>query len=509
MSLSRIVSRISVRLALFNLLVVFLPVAGVLFLGVTEQHLEQAQVDSMERQARIVVSMLQAGMRADAALQNVSFGDERIRIVEPDGRVTADTGALQAPEEQQAARPRPNWLYRAAAAVFKRPLLWFRPNARPLASSDDYERADVLQGSEVRQAFVGQTGVEKRVSSAPGNPVTLYTALPVYRRGDVIGAVLVSQTTDQIRQDLHALRLGIVEIFLASVFVALVLTLLVSTTIAQPLRQLRKEAGEIADSRGRLRGNFRGSAKRDEIGDLSRALERLTHRLEQHQQATEAFASDVSHEFKNPLASIRMATEMLAQVDEPAERARFLRVVESELARMENLLSQVREITLIDAQMQAEERTPVEVNALLQRIADGFRMRERGRIVIDLHLAPGPLEVQASEERLLEVFENLLDNAASFAPDGSHVALSTAQDDSTAVVRVSDQGPGIPAENIPRIFDRFFSSRPGVQRDHRHTGLGLSIVKAIIEGYGGNISAASEPAGGAVFEVRLRAGVRS
>ena len=111
----------------------------------------------------------------------------------------------------------------------------------------------------------------------------------------------------------------------------MILTLMVSTTIVRPLRQLRKEAGEILDRRGRLRGRFKGSQKRDEIGDLSRALERLTRRHQRHQQATEAFASDVSHEFKNPLASIRMATEMLSQVETPNERARFLRITESEI----------------------------------------------------------------------------------------------------------------------------------------------------------------------------------
>src|SRR6185503_17549153 len=163
-------------------------------------------------------------------------------------------------------------------------------------------------------------------------------------------------------------------------------------------------ATEMLDRRGRLRGRFKGSNKHDEIGDLARALEQLTQRVEQHQQLTESFASDVSHEFKNPLASVRMATEMLAQVDVPAERARFLRIAESEIARMENLLSQVREITVIDAEIQHEERTSVDINALLQRIVEGFRLRERDTVVFDLDLPPGALNVAASEDRLLQVF---------------------------------------------------------------------------------------------------------
>jgi two-component system sensor histidine kinase ChvG len=501
---SQFLSRISIRLALFNLLVVFLPVAALLFIGIYEEHLEKAQLDSMERQARLVVSTLQSGANAKAVLRNVSFGDERIRIISPEGKVTADTGPLEVSYEDESG-VKANWLYRAGAAVLAKPLRWFRPITRPLTSSDAYERSPILRGPELSAAFVGQTGVEKRVSSTTPRFVTLYTALPIYQRGNVIGAVLVSQTTDDILRDLHAIRLSILQIFLASVVVALFLTLLVSTTIVQPLRQLRKEAGEVADYRGRLRGRFKGSMKRDEIGDLARALERLTRRLELHQQSTEAFASDVSHEFKNPLASIRMATEMLSQVDAPAERSRFLRIAESEIARMENLLSQVRDITMIDAEIQKEERAPIDINALLQRIVEGFRMREHERVTFDLQLAPGTLEMQASEDRLLQVFENLLDNAVSFTPNGKKIVISTAREGRDIVVHFADEGPGILEENISRIFDRFFTYRPDHPTTHRHTGLGLSIVKAIVEGYTGTVSAANREGGGAVFEVRLPA----
>jgi len=503
MNLSRLISRISIRLALFNLLVVFLPVAGVLFVGNYEQNLEETQIDSMQRQGRLVAAAIVSGERPTAALAGVRFGDERIRMVSPSRRVIADTGAISVAEEEAESPAHANWLYRVGAAILKKPLQWLRPITRPLASSDQYERSGILRGPEIEAAFQGRTAVEKRVSSAPARQVTIYTALPIYRRGDVTGAVLVSQTTDGIREKIHAVRLAVIQVFLAAVVVAMILTLLVSTTIVQPLRQLRKEATDISDPRGRLRGRFKGSKKRDEIGDLARALERLSRRLEQHQQSTEAFASDVSHEFKNPLASIRMATEMLAQVDAPAERSRFLRVAESEIARMENLMAQVREITMIDAEIQKEERTSVDVNALLQRIVEGFRMREKDRVFFDLQLADGLPAITASEDRLLQVFENLLDNAVSFTPAGKRIAITSARDSDAIVVRVADEGPGIPEENLGRIFDRFFTYRPDHPTTQRHTGLGLSIVKAIVEGYGGNTTAANGVRGGAVFEVRI------
>jgi len=166
-------------------------------------------------------------------------------------------------------------------------------------------------------------------------------------------------------------------------------------------------------------------------------------------------------------------------------------------------MAQVREITMIDAEIQKEERTSVDVNALLQRIVEGFRMREKDRVFFDLQLADGLPAITASEDRLLQVFENLLDNAVSFTPAGKRIAITSARDSDAIVVRVADEGPGIPEENLGRIFDRFFTYRPDHPTTQRHTGLGLSIVKAIVEGYGGNTTAANGVRGGAVFEVRI------
>jgi two-component system sensor histidine kinase ChvG len=502
--LPRLFSRISLRLMLFNALLVFLPVAGFLLLGTYEQHLESAQVESMFRQARLIVAMLENGGPPHL---NLDTGDTRYRILDRSGRVTYDSGSPQGPqlEEEESAGARHNWLYRLGAAILKRPMRMLRPVLRPLPSSDAYERSAVLRGKEVQDALLGRSSVEKRVSADAGRPVTLYTAVPVYKRGEADSVVLVSRSTDDIRQDLHAIRLAVLQIFALSVIAAVILTLMVSTTIVRPLRQLRKEAGEILDRRGRLRKRFQGVQKRDEIGDLSRALERLTRRVEQHQQLTEAFASDVSHEFKNPLASIRTATEMLSTVESPEDRARFLRIAEMEIARMENLLAQVREITRIDAEIQTEERAVVDLGALLRQIVDGFRLRERDRVQFDVVIPETPLTVKASADRLLQVFENLFDNASSFTPNGGRIAVSASGGDRAVLVSVHDQGPGIPPENLEKIFDRFFTYRPTEQQRQRHTGLGLSIVKAIVEGYGGAVTVTNGPEGGAVFDVTLPA----
>jgi two-component system sensor histidine kinase ChvG len=336
--------------------------------------------------------------------------------------------------------------------------------------------------------------------------VTLYRLVPVVVGGWTVGAVVASESTFAILQDLYVVRLRVMRIFIASLAAAMLVSIFFTMSIVRPLRQLRVDARAVLDRRNRLgdRKHFKGSKRLDEIGELSRALERIMRRLDAHVGFIERFASDVVHELKNPLASIRNANEMIADVSDPADRRRFVHVIDQEVARMERLLSGVREISMIDAKLVREELEPVDLGALVTKIVDGFQLREGERVRFPLELGTGPFVVDASEDRLTQVFENILDNAASFSPPGAAVTVKVAAENGDVVTRITDAGPGIPEANLDHIFDRFFTHRPDSASRHAggHTGLGLAIVKTIVEGYGGNVSAANGERG-AVFTVRL------
>ena len=511
----RFLSRISIRLMLFNLLLVFLPVAGIIYLGSYEAKLLAAQQRALDEEARILSAALTSdgsiSERAPAVLAArqqlpapTRLEPVRLRVVAPDGHVLADSGAFSQTDRAPSGARR-TLLYRAGKTFIKPILGLFQATEPALTEADYYERRERMLGDEIAAALNGAIGIEERISPDQRS-VTVYVARPIWAGDRVIGAALASQSTFTILQDLYTVRLGIIRIFAASIVVAVVLSLLVATTIVRPVRQLRVEAGAILDRRGRLRGRFRGSRKHDEIGDLSRALERLTTRLDEHVRFIESFAADVSHEFKNPLASIRTATEMLAEVDEPAQRKRFLRMVEQEIARMESLLSGVREITLIDAQMSTEKRERVDVAAMLTRIVEGFQLREKDRVAIALEVPPHPCLVDATEDRLIQVFVNVLENAISFSPLSATVRIVVSATERSVVTTIADEGAGIPETNLPRVFDRFFTHRPDTARSRTaHTGLGLAIVKAIVEGYGGTINARNNAQAGATFEIRLPA----
>ena len=532
----RFLARISIRLLLFNVLLVFLPAAGFFYLDVYEKELLEAQERAMVQQGRLASAALSKGsgggqtpgvdpetaVRLLARLQGRT--EMRLRVVDLQGRLLADSAQLIPPRpapvidrrsiyfDRRAAslEARRTWLYRLGAWVYRLPGRFataFGPPEPPSGTETFYIDGQPLLGREIKAALDGRYGATVRPTRGGPRSLTLYSALPV-RDGDrVAGAVLVSQSTYRILRALYDVRLDVFKVVLLSVAVAAILSLLVSTTIARPLEALRNEANELLDRRGRLKGKFRGSRKHDEIGDLARALEQLTARLEGHLRFIEAFASDVSHELKNPLASIRTATEMLAEVDDPADRARFLAVTQREVARMEHLLSAMREITEIDARLDAlspDTAPPVDLRELLPQIVEGFRLRAPEGVEIVFREPATPVRVAAAPERLDQIFGNLLDNALSFAPPGTAVEVVLSTMAPGALVTIADRGPGIPPDHLHRLFDRFFTWRPASPTDRNgHTGLGLAIVKAIAEGYGGAVTARNRADGGAVFEVRL------
>jgi two-component system sensor histidine kinase ChvG len=515
---SRLACRLSgirYRLLAFNALLVFLPVAGILFLDTYERQLLADQERSMVEQGRVLAAALSGRGPLEAhevrhtLVQLGQRSGARIRVVDADGYVLADSSLLGPRRAEQtrehASRPGDSgsWLYRMGSLPFRLYRKLLQAPEPPHGSADVYASGGPLLGPELRAAFQGRYGAATRISSGGQRSVTLYSAVPVLQDGHPHGAVLVSQSTYRILQALYRVRSDVFRVFLATLAAAVVLSLLVSHTIARPLERLRNQAEALVARRGRLLGRFETPQRLDEIGDLARSLEALRARLDLHIRGVEAFASDVSHEFKNPLASIRTAAEMLAEVDEPDQRERFLAVVEREVARMERMLSGVREISRLDVGVGGEDREEVDLEALVRGVVESHHMRQGTPTV--LRPAAEPLRVLASPGRLGRAVANLLDNAASFNPPGLPVEIEVRRDAGFSSLRVLDRGPGVPPEHRERIFDRFFSYRPDA--DERgaasHTGLGLSIARAIAESEGGRIEVRNRDGGGACFELRM------
>lgn len=513
----RVASRLTFRLLAFNVLLVFLPAAGISYLEIYERKLLESQEGSMVQQARLLSAALSEqgalySSQVNAVLDRLQQRTtSRIRVLDQRGHILSDSSRFGRIDTNRGAEPEPNvdvdadvdvrgsLLYRLGLIPYR--LYTFvvgKPD--PPSTTDDYRSDLPLDGVEIRQALRGQYGAATRITGGQRS-VTLYSALPITYRNDVVGVVLVSQSTYQILRALYEVRLAVFRFLLVAAGIAAVVSILVSTTISRPIQRLRSQALEILDTRGRMTGRFTGSSRHDEIGDLSRALSELSARLDERMRFIESFAADVSHEFKNPLTSIRAATEMIAEVDSDSERRRLAGMVHKDIARLEGLLSGVREITLADGPGDDEElREDVGLGALLRGLASPERHNRLG-VPVELSLTEPDLMCRVDEGRLGRAISNLLDNARTFAPPGTSIGVELTRDGDQAIIRVRDRGPGVPSEHRERVFDRFFSYRPGEGKT-QNSGLGLAIAKAIIERYGGEIRLVPT-AVGACFEIRL------
>jgi two-component system sensor histidine kinase ChvG len=501
-------SRIGLRVLAFNLLVLVLPVAGILYLDTYESQLLDAQERGMAEQGRVLAAALGgAPLTRDAATSALGRltveSDSRYRVFGSQGELLADSRRILVVQSDRATTYQPStgrdaflykvgaWLVRVRARIAG----WIR-RARPQPAAAVDEPA---MPAELAAALRGRYGAATRPT--PGQrSMTLHSALPIQTEGQVVGAVIVSQSTYRVLQALYRVRLQIFQVVVGSAILAALLSLLMSATIVRPLVRLKRAAMSLTERRTPLSGTFAVVNRADEIGDLAKSLDELTSRLDAHIRLLESVAADVAHEFKNPLAAIRTAAESLATAQDDRDRQRFYEMLTRDVDRLERMVTGVRELARLDSQLAQESAVAVDVTALLRELVEGMALSGTH---VHLTTANRPALVLASRDGLLQVFENILVNAASLAP-GQPIDISVSRRGSVWRIECGDRGPGIPEGHLDRIFERFFSYRPQSSAGRRdHAGLGLAIAKTVVEGYGGTISARNRDGGGATFTVEL------
>jgi two-component system, OmpR family, sensor histidine kinase ChvG len=512
-------SRIGLRLLAFNLLVVFVPAVGVLYLNLYETRLLQVQERAMVQQGRLLASALAEAPVLDPASIDRVFArleqrtEARYRVYDTEGKVVADSARADAASVSVTSRygvasddrtVRGRLLYRAGAWIAnarERTLSLFHVRGGVFDHDAASDESSSGVPAEVKAALAGRYGTATR-RTAGQRSITLYSAVPVRHENAIIGAIVVSQSTFRILQALYDVRLRMFEIVIASILFAGVLTTLATMTIVRPLTRLRSRASALAERRGPLPSGFPGVRRKDELGELARALDELARRVNDQIQFLQSFAADVSHEFKNPLASIRTASEMMLEADSEADRRKFLGLMIRDVDRLERLVSGLREVAAVEGQIEQQAAQAVDLDELLLEIIRGFETTTQRPVGIALNGDNHTHLVSGSRERLTQVFENLIANAISFAPDHSTVDVDVTAHGSQSRVTIEDRGPGIPEAHLNRIFERFFTYRPSHGR-REHLGLGLAIARQVVDGYGGTIAVSNRPDGGARFEVML------
>ncbi len=325
-------------------------------------------------------------------------------------------------------------------------------------------------------------------------------AVPIQRMRAVLGVLLLSTRGGDIDNIVAAERWGIVRVSLFAAAVTIVLSMILANTIAGPVQRLAAAAERVRHS-VKARTEIPDFTDRtDEIGHLSGALRDMTSALYRRIDAIESFAADVTHELKNPLTSLRSATETLPLAKTEESRDRLMEIIQHDVRRLDRLISDISDASRLDAELAREDAKAVDMADLLRTTVSLFNDIHRDdtpEVVLDIAYAPGarPYRVMGHDSRLSQVIINLLDNAISFSPPGGRVAVVARRIGPDIQIAVEDEGPGIPDENLERIFERFYTDRPQ-ENFGQNSGLGLNISRQIVVAHGGRLHAENGPPAG-------------
>ena len=528
----RWVSPLLRRILLVNALPLVLLVVALLYLDQYQNGLLEAQVEALREQAKIYAGALgeSAVLATDPdnphlvpdiarpLLRRLTdpTPDARAKLYAPDGTIIADSRESGTPSRPSQPPNDRGTLLSRVGRIYDF-ILSLLPHSGPITTVDVTPGArgpdwqpDVKE--ELRLESAGNSReMPPYIRRTVDNRLWITVAEPVERDKRTVGIVLLTREAQEVEDSLLAIRLSIIALFGVALALTVLLSWYLSLTIARPILRLADAASDMREGKGRT-GSVSSSLlkRRDEVGELANAVSDSASALWARMDATEQFAADVAHELKNPLSSIRSAIETLMRIEDPARRKQLLTIIGQDVMRLDRLISDVSDASRVDAEMSRVTARPVDVVSIvrtLKDLDDATRDPDNDPR-LEVIAPPAGMEVQAVEDRLVQVLRNLIGNAHSFSPRKGRILVRVKDVGEQVEISVEDQGPGIPEANLEHIFDRFYSERPRGEKFGQHSGLGLSISRQIVDALHGQISAENVRAAagkvmGARFIVRL------
>jgi two-component system sensor histidine kinase ChvG len=522
------------RILALNVLALVTLVVGLLYLDRYRTSLIDAELDSLRVQAHIFAEAFGESAVTTSASEGQDYltantrplvrrlaepANLRARLFAINGDLIADSRALTGPggmvqiAELPPPDPEPTIFDRVVDAYEWVLSLFPRREFQPYRESAPQVATDY---PEAVRALRGETG--SAVRTAPRSGLILSVAVPVSRYKQVLGAIMLSTDSRDIEESLRSVRIDILNVFAIVLIATVLMSLYLAGTIARPVRRLAAAAEQVGlgHARGVVIPDF--SRRGDEIGDLSTALREMTDALWSRMDAIERFAADVAHEIKNPLSSLRSAVETVSRIEDIPQQRKLMAIIADDVKRLDRLISDISDASRLDAELSRAESQPVDIATMLAILVEIHQTTEpAGGVRLESKIDDAKdLVVFGIEDRLVQVFRNLISNAISFSPAGGTILLRAWRDGSWVNIAVEDQGPGVPEDKREAIFDRFYTERPKGEKFGTHSGLGLSISKQIITAHNGRIwaeniheSGSDTAVRGARFVVALRAAPRA
>jgi two-component system sensor histidine kinase ChvG len=501
-----------------NLLALAVLLGGALVLNELRSGLIKARIDSLTTQGELIANVIDLAAtvgdpeprlvpdQASDILQSLFIPrSQRARLFDAQGVQLADSYVVADRVESKMLPP----ARKPGQTAFGLPAS-DSGGARTKAA----EAARQALVTEIARARMGEPVAGTR--RAENGERIVSVSIPIQHVRAVLG-VLTLEAGD-VDQIIAAERKALLPFALIAITTTLISSFLLNRLIAQPVLRMASAADRVRLDGARAISLPDISGRKDELGDLSRALEEMTDSMSERMDAIERFAADVAHEIKNPLTSIRSAIETLDLVSDPAARARLLNILQQDVTRLDRLVTDISNASRLDAELSREAPRAFEINLLLAEVIHLYEAQLRPgeapgsvRVTFDAQAAPQHARVVARETPIGQVFRNLIDNARSFSAADGEVRVALARDPglrdhhNRLVITVDDDGPGIPPDNLETIFERFYTSRPKGRAFGGNSGLGLSIARQIVEAHGGAMRAENrKDADGKVIGARFR-----
>lgn len=535
-----IFSSLTRRILFLNLAGLAVLVTGILYLNTFRDGLIDARVESLMTQGEIIAGAIAASATVETdsisidpekllelqageslgpgsdQLDNLDFpiNPERVapvlrRLISPtrtrariydrdanlllDSRHLYSRGQILRYDLPPTDKEEPDLLERIQKFVFD----FFRNTALPVYHEQPGGNGAAFP--EVVKALTGSPSTIVRISEQGEQIVSV--AVPIQRFRAVLGVLMLSTEGGDIDKIVAAERKAILRVFGIAALVTAILSMLLASTIANPLRRLSAAAVRVRRGVKNREEIPDFSDRQDEIGNLSIAVRDMTNALYARIEAIESFAADVSHELKNPLTSLRSAVETLPLAKNEASRARLMEIIQHDVRRLDRLITDISDASRLDAELAREDAGTVDLKKFITDLVDVSRTATRNKKTVEIEFKVAKLPqgvkgyfVAGHDLRIGQVITNLIENARSFVPEErGHIAISLARAGKVNIITVDDNGPGIRADNIDRIFERFYTDRPAGEAFGQNSGLGLSISRQIVEAHGGTLTAENIP----------------
>jgi two-component system, OmpR family, sensor histidine kinase ChvG len=495
------------RILALNILTLVLVILSTLYLDVFRHRLSKERTQQTRLETATAVAAMAHVPQSNwpALLSTASkVTDDRFRLYGPDGALLIDSWRQTGPTYQLRDPSTEKWTQDVARALDRG--FNFIVGGPHL---EDYEEP-ALDRIEAWPEAVRARNLKRpttKIRNAPDLTPVISSAVPFE------GGVLLA--TDNDRTFTHTVRRerGLILASMAIIVgLSVLLSIFLARTIVRPLRRLALAAHRVRLGRAREVKVPRLPRRSDEIGLLARAVSDMSQSLRQRIDNIEAFAADVTHELKNPLASLRSAVDGLDRVEDPELRQRLMDIAREDVGRLDRLINDISEAARTDAELHRATFEPVDLGALIEQVVSSWETR---RETGDARIAfarprKDTAVVMGKPDRLARAINAIVDNAVSFSPPGGLVEIAAAHVGDEVRIRIDDEGPGVPPEAREAIFNRFHSVRPEGENFGRHSGLGLAIAQAIVKGHDGEIDVhdRDDAPSGARFTIRLPAADR-